>query len=123
RTVSGVALSPRGKILATGGARLIHWDPTRRNPLGEPLKPHGVVRSVAFSPDGKTLATGGARVILWDLARRNPLGEPLNDAYQGSAGTVSTVAFSPNGKILASSGVGGTIILWDVASRLFLRKP
>ncbi|MGC1377644.1 MAG: hypothetical protein WA821_15525 [Anaerolineales bacterium] len=71
-TVSDIAFSPDGKMLASGSydKTVILWDIATGQPIGQPLKGHtDSVNSVAFSPDGKTLASGSSdnTIILWDL--------------------------------------------------------
>ncbi|WP_338043393.1 hypothetical protein [Nonomuraea lactucae] len=137
RGVEGVAFSPNGHTLATGGAdnTVILWDvadPTRPRRRGPPLNGYTLdVHSVAFSPDGRTLATASAdnKVVLWNVshpARPRRLGRP----FTGHAESVRPVAFSPDGRILAVagsdsiySGVGNhSVILWDVTDPATPRK-
>jgi WD40 repeat protein/transcriptional regulator with XRE-family HTH domain len=117
--VDSVAVSPDGKILATGSAdgtvQLWGVAPHLYHKLGGPLPGYGgPVRSVAFSPDGKTLATGSAygTAQLWDVATGQQIGGPLT----GHTGAVQSVAFSPDGQTLATGSADGTARLWHMAT-------
>ncbi|WP_020386515.1 TIR domain-containing protein [Kribbella catacumbae] len=131
--VTSVAISPDGRILATGSEDQTIVltdlsDPSHPTRLGLPLTPEiGGVGSLAFSPDGRLLATGGDKgtVVLWDLAdpvRPRPLGEPLP-----GRSLVRAIAFTPDGRKLAVAGagdgtVGGQVTLTDLSGLIELRE-
>lgn len=115
-----VALSPDGKILATGGSdgALRLWNTATGKALTTLTTLQGNWWSlcfcdVAFSPDGRTLAAGGSdkAIQMWDVAKRK-----FQYSWEGHTERVSTVAFSPDGHKLASGSPDGTVRLWDLAA-------
>ena len=78
------------------------------------------VNSLAFSQDGSTLVSGNGAgaMLLWDVNT----GELL-ETFEGHTHGIDSVAFSQDGSILASGSgggsgsEGGTIYLWDIATR------
>ena len=65
-----LALSPDGRMLATGGesGTLLRFDPRSRRRIGRPIQMDGPILSLDFSPDGKLLAAnagiGGGREVV-----------------------------------------------------------
>jgi WD40 repeat protein len=123
-TVTTLALSPNGRLLATAGddgtARI--WDVTSRAQVGEPLDTGAVVRPVAlaFSPDGAVLAVSGdGGTALWDVEGRR-----LAGVLESTSGAHASVAFSPDGARVATGDVnGGTVTLWDPTTRQPVGAP
>ncbi|MFD9410261.1 hypothetical protein ACFWBN_25060 [Streptomyces sp. NPDC059989] len=113
-TVTAVAFSRDGRLLATGDAdgTVLLWDTTAPRSPGRHLSGHsGPVYDLAFSPQGHLLAGAGAdgTVQLWDPAT----GEPATDLpLTGHTGAVRGVAFSPDASLLAASGDDGTLRCW-----------
>jgi WD40 repeat protein len=118
--VNSLALSPDGKILASGGqdGTIRLWDMSGK-PIGQSFDPlpNGskiALYSLAFSPDGKTIVSSGAdgTIRLWNLS-----GKLVNQDFNGHQGYVKSVAFSPDGKTIVSGGKDKTIRLWDTSGK------
>ncbi|WP_225896550.1 WD40 domain-containing protein [Amazonocrinis nigriterrae] len=114
KSVLSIALSPDGKLLATGDidGQIRLWQVADGKKLLT-IKGHkGWVWTVAFSPDGQTLASGGhdTLVKLWDVQTGDCL-----KTLDKHTGCVWSVSFSPAGQTLASGSDDTSIRLWDVS--------
>jgi dipeptidyl aminopeptidase/acylaminoacyl peptidase len=112
--VYSVALSPDGKILATGSydQTIKLWETESGKEIKTLTGHNGAVFSLAFRPDGKILASASLdrTVKLWDVATGNRL-----DTLSQSLKELYTLAFSPDGKRLAAGGVDSRIRVWQIS--------
>jgi WD40 repeat protein/uncharacterized caspase-like protein len=152
RSVTSLAFSSDGKILATGGVesksnldqmmndlmaqgqkrsknqkpldpdqfmknmkveaigRVVLWDTTTGQQIGE-LKAHGKgVTHVAFSRDGRFLASSSSdnTIKIWDVGARREL-----RTLTGHTTNIDSIDFNPDGRLLASASDDGATFLWD----------
>ena len=128
-SVSSLAYSPDGRLLASVGERyddayndestLKVWSASRGAVVWADDTLPDCVRAVAFSPDGHLLATPDLRSIrLMDAVTGCDRGR-FRDAHQG--GTFSLM-FSPDSALLVSGGRDQTAALWDVAGRALVHR-
>jgi len=119
-SVTSVAFSPDGKILASGSndttVRL--WQIDSGKEIRALTGHKNTVMSVAFSPDGKSLASASldSTVRLWQVDNGREI-----RAFAGHLSSAWSVAFSPDGKTLASGAKDKTIRLWQTHSGIEIR--
>lgn len=113
-----VAISPDGRIGATGSERTIQlWDMASQKMIGELslpiLDPYISLRVLAFSPDSKKLASGtdSGELEIWDIARQEVIAGPVFvEDY------VTSISFSNSGDYIAVGQSTNSIIgIYDVA--------
>jgi WD40 repeat protein len=124
RAQAGIAFSPDGKWLVTGGydAGPTLWN-AKTGELAHPLEvPPKQLRvegglTVAFTPDGKILAVGNRNHVtkLYEMET----GKLLHTLDKRMT---HEIKFSPDGKVLAAAYVDGSIGLWDVAKGTLLKS-
>jgi WD40 repeat protein len=112
--VHGIAFSPDGKLLASGGddGLVRVWDLERHRQIASLAGHTDHVNGVAFSPDSRTIASASVdqTVRLWNVKTRHQIGVSM-----GRPGFVDTVAFDPrDGKTIVSAGGHGIVQVWDV---------
>src|SRR4051812_11725008 len=111
--IYSLALSPDGKILATGSydQKIELWNAETGKQIRTLSGHNGCVFHLAFRPDGKLLASASAdrTVKLWDVAsgeRRDTLSQSLKELY--------AVTFSPDGKRLLAGGADNRVRVWQI---------
>jgi WD40 repeat protein/tRNA A-37 threonylcarbamoyl transferase component Bud32 len=134
-TVQTVAISPDGKLVATGGGFyrpraecwLNAWDATSGKPAWRrPVTVSGTtVMSLAFHPGGQSFAVGyglysDLKNVGYVRLHRTIDGEPLGDDFGKLVGGVNAVTFDREGRRLALAGLE-RIEIWEVETRHMVR--
>lgn len=109
-----IALSPDGKLLATGSKDMtIKLFDTKyfKEIRTLPITHTDDITALKFSPDSKFLVSGSKdkTVVLWDLNTNDDL-----MIYKGHNKKINAVVFSPDSKLIASAGDDRIIRIWDL---------
>jgi serine/threonine protein kinase/WD40 repeat protein/tetratricopeptide (TPR) repeat protein len=115
--VTSVAISPNGRLLASGGRQLELWSLVTKRPVATLPAPAAGAR-VEFSADGRVLlaVANGAAVAGWPVSDT-----PERRVLDGHTGGVPAVVFSPDGQQLVSVSKDRTVRVWDTAAGRPLR--
>lgn len=122
-SVASIAISPDGKLLASGNNQRESGIQLWSLPDGKPVKtlnvktPFGGFNPSRISPDGKWL------VFLDDSPNIRLLSLPdasLLKTLAGHTDRVSSVCISPDGKLLASGSLDKTVRLWSLPDGEFI---
>jgi uncharacterized caspase-like protein len=117
KSVTSIAFSPDGRVLATGGVEsksnldmgtLMNPSNQKGSKNKRSNDPQDLLKDVKIETVGQ--------VLLWDTATSQQVG-----AIKGHGKGVTKVVFSRDGKLLASSGTDNTIKIWDLATKRELR--
>lgn len=131
--VTGVALSPRGDLIATAGDDHLVWIwQAADGKFVRKLRGHDDwVRTLAFHPSGNHLASAGddGRIIIWNVATGEMVhrlgGRPVSrrglepqskTPHVPEADCIYRILYSPDGSQLAAAGFQGTISLYNAAT-------
>jgi WD40 repeat protein len=123
--VSCLAVSPDGKLLATGAEddkKVRLWDAETLRPLGALAGHRAFVKCVTISPDRHWLASGSGYgdFLLWDVKASPPKGPTVlvTRGHQGKPNNgIHAAAFTKDSKTLAVAGDGRSVGLYDCSGQ------
>ncbi|MGK7950882.1 MAG: protein kinase [Xenococcaceae cyanobacterium] len=111
--VWSLAISPQGKIIASGtnNGSIDIYDRNTGQTKKSLGKHENVIRSLVFSPETNNLIVGDGDGIIkiWNLETSK-----LEQQLQGHLGSVWSLAISPDGQTLVSSGEDKAVRIWNL---------
>ena len=118
-SVTGLAYSPDGKLLASSGADQLARVWTLAKPGATPITlagHNGPVSAVAFRKDSQHVATCGSDMLvkLWKL--EGSMGKEVQ-TFRGHKDWITSVNFSKDGFFIVSSGVDRIIKINEITTR------
>jgi len=119
-SVKALALSPDGKIMASGAgfveSAVRLWDVATGKEIRRLQGHRAWVSALVFWPDGKTLASASAdqTIRVWDLTDIANMPPPR--VLRGHKLEVWRLALLPDGKTLVSGSKDGSVYLWDTTT-------
>jgi WD40 repeat protein len=120
--VTALAISPDGKVLASGAgfapSPIRLWDVASGNEIDALDGHRGIVFSLVFWPDGKTLASASSdqTIRLWNTDGLRPDGwKPLRTLL-GHKLEVWCLALQPDNRTLLSGCKDGSVFVWDTVA-------
>ncbi|MGB3208709.1 MAG: WD40 repeat domain-containing serine/threonine-protein kinase [Crinalium sp.] len=112
-TVNTVAISPDGKLVASGSddQTIVIWDLVTKKQVACLRGHKKSVRTIAFSLTDKLLVSGSSdrTIKLWNLDNYQEI-----LTFQGHQQAVNSVLFTPDGTQIISGSADKTIKLWDI---------
>lgn len=120
--VSTVAISPNGKIIASGGFdnTIKLWNLQTGELICSIMGHSKPVLEVAFNPDGKLLVSGSVAnsIKLWDLSTQS-----LIRAFTGHSESVVSLSvdISPDGQMIASGSDDQKVKIWQLSDGKLLQ--
>ncbi|MFC0542274.1 caspase, EACC1-associated type [Kutzneria chonburiensis] len=128
-TISSLAYSPDGKVLASAGSTEWHtdnntytndgtvrlWDTATHQQIGDPLineRANSAAIAVAFAPGGEKLAAGygGLDGLIWNIGNQRVAG-----TFSDSTGSPNGLTYTTTGSRLAACD-GNNIRIWDATT-------
>ncbi|MDR2641416.1 MAG: WD40 repeat domain-containing protein [Planctomycetaceae bacterium] len=118
--INSVAISPDGKMLATGAAdRFVILSELDSGKEMWRLQFRGVVSALAFTPDGKYLLAGcrDKNLIICDVKSGKESGK-----FNTFTRSITAIEISPNGKYVAAGFDNGVTLILEIATKKLYKE-
>ena len=112
-TVYSVAITPDGKLLASGSGDVRLWSLPDGKMLSTPFTGF-TMSALAITPDGKTLAVGYFGNASYEVRLLSLPDGGLLKIIKGFHNGVTSLAISPNGEMLAAGSIDETVRLFSL---------